>query len=253
MAYPQQYQSGNYPQSSGSKGYGRQQKEVLNKAEYTGIVRPLSKNENDPIKFYPFKTGGGIIHFVLKVTEPYLDANLQPKYNEQGLPMVITTPINVDVRTNKNITPEMLASIVPGMKVHVVGRTRHTAYKDQKTGEDKFKEICDAYVFNILAGPMEQTMGGMPQYQAPMQPQQPQPYGYAPQYPQGPQYGQQMPPQYNPQFAPQQMPPQQAQSQRAQQQAPVPPYYQPAPPPGPEDMPADICPQDAPNVKDINL
>lgn len=219
-----QNQGGYYPQPAAPRGQQKQKTEVINKCEYTGIVKPLSKNENDPIRFYPFQNGGGVVHFIIRVTEPVIDSNGQPKYDEQGNAKVVVTSIRVDVRTNSKITPEVLGSIVPGMKVHVVGHTRHSFYKDPKSGKDMRNEVCEAYVFDVLALPMETPYGAMPQYAQP----QSVPQGYQQPYPQQQPY---YPPQPGyapqPQFAQPQYPPQGYQQPYPRQQVQNPQYAQP--------------------------
>ena len=254
-----------YNQNQGGRS-NKPRKEVINKVEYTGIVKPVGRDENAPIKFYPFKTGGGAVHFNLKITEPVLDVNGNQRIDENGSPVMMTTYVPVNVRVNRNITAEILSKLVPGMKVHVVGRTRFESYQN-KSGEKEGRLICDAYVFDILEMPMMQYQSpyGQPmqQYGQPMQPMQGQ--QYVPQYGQpmqGQPYGQpmqgqqyyQQPQQQAYGQGPQYGQPMQSQPVQGQQMQPPAYYQQPQqqgqPSVGMPDMPADIA---GPSVKPINI
>lgn len=271
------YQNGgyqnSYPQSDATKGGSRQPKMNTNKLEFVGVVRPIGADENAPIKFIPFRTGGGVIHFQIRIVEPSLNANGEPRYDQGQNPIMNVSNFRVNVRSNRNISPDMLQRVVSGMKVHVVGRLVNETFTNKQTGKVNNIPACDAYVFEILETPMQQyapQYGGQVGYQQPVygQPQAPvypQQGGYPPQqgsYNPAQVQGQQM--QYPPRQQggyqqPQQ--PQQPQTppayyQQAPQSQPAPAYYQPAPkaPAAPTYVDdGDLPPADAPAVKDINI
>lgn len=153
-------------------------KPIINQWTGEGIVRPRSNNDGDEIKFFPFQRGGGAIHFSLACTEemPGADPNGQPKTQTAYIP--------VNVMTNKNITEDQLKSVVPGMRVRVVGRLAPESYTSKRTNAKVTTMSVSAFVFEILAMPAANNYG--PQG------------GYASQSPypqQGIQYSGQYPPQ----------------------------------------------------------
>lgn len=240
MAYNNYQNQDNYPAQTG--GYQQQTKSAKrredpeNQVKLTGTIRPMSANEQDIITYYPSKydPNAGFVQFLLKRTDS------TGRVDENGNQITRNLSVPVKINTNKDITPQMLQSLVSGMVIHITGELMLTSYESKKTGSKVSTLQVKAYNIKILNGP---TMNAQP-------PQQTQQYGYqqqAPmygqqgyqqpqQYPQQmPQYGQQQgyygpgtPPAYGqqaPAVAPQ-MPPQQAQPA-----APAPPYYQPAPQP----------------------
>ena len=220
------------PQPSGQG----QKKQIINQWQGIGVVKPRGNSQQ--ITFYPFQNGGGAIHFNICCTE-YAGFN-----DEYGNPKFRQDTIPVTVRTNTTISVQLLQSIVPEMKVRVVGSWRNKTVNSKKTGQPMTINEVEAFVVEILEAP---TM--MQQYQAP-QPQYPQPQ-YHPQYPQ-PQYQQPQPqpqPQYPPQYQPQ-YPPQPQGGQRAPQYA------------DPNRQQSQIGPNDdlppgsfhgSPEVRDINV
>ena len=270
-----------YNNNQGGYGQGAQKpkREIINEWKGTGIVRPRSGNDQDPITFYPFQRGGGAIHITVACSE-IVGAD------ESGNAKQRTYYIPVNVLTNKNITQQQLQSVCAGMKVRVVGKLEPESYTSKKTGQKVTSLVVNAYVFEILQFPQQQGFaqpmqgagyGQQPFYgpqgpapQGQYQQQQyygPQPapgqYGAPQQGQMGPAYGQQGGPApqgqyrgqqqgqyYGPQGgAPAQGPHTQfAPGAPAQGQGPTPPYYQ-APVPAQaggapvlEDMPADIMP-----------
>lgn len=245
----------NYYSGSPQGGTPRtQKKDVFNQWQAIGILRSRSTDENEPLKFIPWKNGGGVVNANLKITEQIgVDENGQPKTRKTSVP--------VSIKTNKNITAQQLQSIMSGTKVRVVGRIQLETYESKSTNSRKTTLVADVYVLEILEVPMQPAFGGYPQGMVPpqgMTPPQGMPApGYPPQgYPQAqPQYhpGQQPPQQYyhQPQQAPQpqqmptQMPPQQQYYQQPHQpqQAPqmqgqqVPAWYQHVPQPVIDDLP----------------
>lgn len=255
-----------YNNNQGGYGQGAQKpkREIINEWKGTGIVRPRSGNDQDPITFYPFQRGGGAIHITVACSE-IVGAD------ESGNAKQRTYYIPVNVLTNKNITQQQLQSVCAGMKVRVVGKLEPESYTSKKTGQKVTSLVVNAYVFEILQFPQQQGFAqpmqgagyGQQQFYGPQGPapqgqyQQQQYYGPQPapgQYggpaPQGQYRGQQQGQYYGPQGgAPAQGPHTQfAPGAPAQGQGPTPPYYQaPAPAqaggaPVLEDMPADIMP-----------
>lgn len=220
-------------------------KQVINKWEGIGIVRPRSAQENDALQFFAFPNGGGALHFSLLCTEiTGADAN--------GAPKTRTTYLPVKVYTNKNITEQQLRSIVSGMKLRCVGSLQHESYTSKKTGQKVSALVLNAYVIEILEAPMQGQYPPQPygtQYPYP-QPQQGGP-AYQQPYPEpapGPQRAPAQAPQYQPQpqygQAPAQGPQYQPQPQYGQAPAPA-PQYQPQPQYGqaPAQAPAQAQPQ----------
>lgn len=239
----------------GAPQYGqkadKKKESPVNKCEFTGYTR--TRGNYPEIKVNELPSGSASVKFSLECRE------YTGNSDENGNPKVRTTYVPVSVWTNKSIPVAMLKSIVPGMKVHVVGRLSNQHYKD-KNGQDKNFTECEAYVLEILESPQMMAAPQMPYNQPYGYGQQPMPQqGYAPQQqmPMPPQYGapvqqpyypQQPYPQQVPQYpayAPQPQAPQpQAQPQNGygqqapqqgrqavtapqqQSQAPVPPYYQ---------------------------
>ena len=242
-----------------------QKKPVINRWEGEGIVKPRSGNDNDEIKFFPFKSGGGAIHITVACSE------MTGTADQNGQPKIVTSYIPVNVLTNKLITPQQLMGIRSGMKVHVVGKLQPETYTSRQTNQRVTRMVVNAFVFEILEMPLQAQGGYQPQYQ--QNPYPPQQGGYAPYPPQGgypaapaypqqgggyPPYGQYpQAPQGAPAYGPQGgMPPQAPQASAAapSQGANVPPYYQPpgyqqvpgyaqAPPP-PQAAPAPEAPDD---------
>lgn len=224
---PGGYQQQPYQQGQAQRGA---RKEKINEWCGVGIVRPKSANENDVIKFYPYKDkDGGIVNFNLKITE------FTGTSDEYGNPRQRQTSVPVSVRTNKNITSQQLQSVVSGMKVRIVGRLELQSYKSTKTGMDVTALVVVAHVFEILEMPMQAAQ----QYQRPAAPgyaqggapyQQPAPQGYQQggYSPYPPQQGGYMQGQ-NPPYPPAMPAQQQGQMYQPQGQMPSqnPPYYQP--------------------------
>lgn len=212
------YQGG-MPSAPAEPRAPRQKKEKINSVELTGYVE--SRFRDQEIKFVPFQNGGGAININIKTTETTEGPN----------PVVKTTYIPVNVVTNKNIDAAQLRSIAVGTKVHIVGRLNNRKYEDRSGNKHNVLEVS-AYVFEILAPPMQTS----PVQYAQQGPQYPPQYGQQgpqyqqPQYPpqygaqmpqQGPQYPSQQQPQYPPQYAPQYGPQYPQQGQPANQ----PPQY----------------------------
>lgn len=245
MAYNNYQSQGNYAAQPGS--YQQQPKSAKrredpeNQVKLTGTIRPMSANEQDTITYYPSKydPNAGFVQFLLKRTD------FTGRVDENGNQITRNLSVPVKINTNKDITPQMLQSLVSGMVIHITGELMLTSYESKKTGGKVSTLQVKAYNIKILSGPAvnAQPQQQMPQYgyqqqapgYGPQGMQQPMPQGYQQPYQQqAPQYGQQgyygpgMPPAYGqqaPAVAPQ-MPPQQAQPA-----APAPPYYQPAPQP----------------------
>ena len=238
--------------SSGGQGQQRPlRKPKINVWEGEGIVRSRSANADEPIRFFPFKNGGGAIHISLLVTESF-------GAGADGAPRTRTTYIPVNVTTNNGsqnqITPQQLQSVRPGMKVRVVGRLGTETYDSKRTGQKVTSLVVDAFVFEIL------DIGQVPAY--PQQggallphqgaghypPASAQGYGFQGGAP-APFYGQNFPQQNAPVYPQQQPYPQPAPMppypggyapgagipQPAQPQHPgaVPPYYHPPAVPAP--------------------
>lgn len=209
----------NFPGGAAPAGAPRQKKERINQVELTGYVE--ARTRDGQIKFFSFTNGGGALHINIKTTEP-----IEGQVDANGYPRTKTTYIPVSVMTNKNISDLQLKSIAVGMKVHVVGRLVNQKFEDKKTGQQRNILEVQAYVFEILAMPMQaappqygpqppypgQTPYPTPQFpgQMPGYPPQAQPYG--PQYPGQPSYpSPQFPgqaPGYPPQAQPQHYAPQ---------------------------------------------
>lgn len=155
-------------------------KPIINQFTGEGIVKTISANDGDEIKFVPFQNGGGAIKFTLACTEEVPGMN-----DENGQPKSQTDYIPVKVITNKNITAEQLKSVVPGMRVRVVGKNKVESYVSKKNNTRVSTMIVYAYVFEILQMPAQNY--GQPQgyqqggYQQP-QGGYPAPGSY-PQYP----------------------------------------------------------------------
>lgn len=202
---------------SNNNSYGANnasKKQIINKWEGEGIVRPRSGNNDEQIKFYPFKNGGGAIHITVECSE------MTGTADENGQPKVMTSYIPVNVMTNRLITQQQLMGICAGMKVHVVGKLQPESYTSRQTNQKVTRLVVNAFVFEVLQMPQQNAPAGYtgpypPQGGYPMQgnyPGQPQPGygpqpGYAPQGGYPPQGGYQgQPPQgYGPQpgYAPQ--------------------------------------------------
>ena len=206
--YNNNQNQGYAPNGYAQSGQARQKKTKINQWEGEGILRPKSSNEQDPIKYYPSKNGnGGAIYATLRCTE------MTGQMDENGRPKTTTSFVPITVWTNKNITPQILQSLVSGMKVHVIGKLKNESYENKTTHQKVSSLVVDVFVLEILEMPMQAPAYGQaqPQYGAQMPPMQ-----------QG--YPQQQPPMYGPQggYAP----------QGYQQPAPAPqqqpPYYQPA-------------------------
>ena len=170
--------------SGNPQGGSRQKKEIFNQWQAIGILRARSADENEPLKFIPWRSGGGVINANLKITE-------QIGVDEGGNPKTSKVSVPVSIKTNKNITAQQLQSIVSGTKVRVVGRLKLETYESHNT--KKTTLVADIYVLDILEQPMHPAFGGYPQATMPQPQYQPQyPQGYFPgQYPPqgvGPQY-----------------------------------------------------------------
>lgn len=224
--------SNNYQQGGGRAP----KKPVTNKWEGEGIVRSRTGNDQDEIKFYPFKNGGGAIHIAVAVSKESTEPD------DQGRPKIVTTYVPVSVMTNRNINDAQLRAVRPGMKVHVVGELQAESYVSKQTNQRVTRLAVNAFVFEVLEMPQQAYQGAyqpQPQYGAqPQYPAQPQYGGGQPMYPGQPQYGSQ--PMYPGQPQYQGQPPYGAQPQYQGQppytgqpgmQPPqgggVPPYYQP--------------------------
>ena len=256
-------------QGGAPQGGARPQKRPkINEVNLEGIVTSRSTNAGEPIKFFNFQNGGGAIHITVITREP-------SGTDQYGNQKVETSYIPVNVMTNKNITEAQLRSVVPGMKVRVVGKLSPESYTSKKNGQKITALVVNAFVFEILEMP-QQAQGPQGFYGAP-QPGYGQP-GPAPQYggpfpqqPYGPQVApqQQYPPQgrypqgpapapaYGPQVPQQQYPSQGGYPQQGAYGAPAapgapvqapPPYYQaPQPtaqPPQPTAQPPRQAPED---------
>ncbi len=232
------YPQGGYAPAAAEAKAPRQKKEKINSVELTGHVESRARNQE--IRFFEFpNNGGGAIHINVRTQE------FTGTSDQNGNPKMKTAYIPVSVKTNKNITAEQLKTVVPGMKVHVVGRLTNQQY-DDRNGQKRSSLVVEAYVFEILEMPMMQTPYGpqpygMPPQQQPMQQYPPQ-YGQpVPAQQPYPQYGQPYPQQYGQPAQPAQQPftPPYPQPQGQQQGA----YYntrgrQPAPPAeDPNDLP----------------
>lgn len=212
MSYQQDYQNQGAPRS---RGGSRGPKEpVINKGEWTGVVRSRTGSDQDEIRFIQWPNGGGVIHFTLECREPYLD-------EREGVQKERTDYLPVNARTNsKTISQELLMGIRAGMRVHVVGKVQNETYTSKRTGERRSTLAVNAFVLEILDEP---AYGARPIYgpadRYPAAPQQPAqawgvPQGQYGPYPPQPVYQQpgwpqaQFPPasQYGPQ--PQSYPPQ---------------------------------------------
>lgn len=207
------YNPNGYPQN----GQNRQRKAKINQWEGEGIIRPKSTNEQDPIKYWPSKTGnGGAIYATLKCTE------LTGQTDQNGQPKTTTAFVPITIWTNKNITPQMLQSLVPGMKVRVVGKLKNESYENKTTHQRVSSMVVNVFVLEILEMPMQApAYGSAGQYGMQMPPMQ----GYQQQQPQAPMSGQQ------------------GGYIQQQPQGQVPPYYQPQQNPYPP-MPAQaVMPQ----------
>lgn len=271
----------NNPQQGGGPQGGRApKKSVTNEWKGEGIVKPRSGNDQDPIKFFPFPSGGGAIHITVEVQE------LSGTDPQTGQPRYTTTFVPVNITTNRVITQQLLQTICPGMRVRIVGSLRYKSFTSKKTGQQSGSIEVNAFVCEILSAPQQQpaypsqqpAYGGYPQqgaapvYGAPQQggypaqggapayggqpayppqpgyPQQPPQGGYAapayPQQPVQPAYG--APVQPAPQYTPKQG------QQGARPAQPAPPYYQPPTQPAGADN-DDMPPDDAPPVRPINV
>lgn len=230
------YPQGVYPQGGGPKAVMAKKESPVNKCEFTGYAKP--RGNYPEIRVNELPNGGASIKFSLECRE-YTGSS-----DENGNPKCRTTYVPVSVWANKIISVAMLKSVVPGMKIHVVGRWSNQHYKD-KNGQDRNFAECEAYVLDIQETP-QMVSPQMPPYGQPYgYSQQPAPQGYAPQQPAAPQpqYDARQQPYYpQPQYsqtAPRQAYPdyaqqggyvrQQGQSQAAPQQpSQTPGYYQPA-------------------------
>lgn len=154
-----------------NNGGGAPRKEKINEWSGIGIVRPRSGNDNDEIRFFPFQKGGGVIHITVACTEPAQGAD------ENGQPRMKISYIPVNVMTNKNILPENLQSIRPGMKVRVVGKLEPESYTSKKTGQKVTSLVVNAFVFEVLSQPQQMAA---PQYGQPYYPQGAPQGGYPP-------------------------------------------------------------------------
>lgn len=251
----------NYQQSANPQGGNRQKKEVFNQWQGTGILRSRSADENEPLKFIPWRSGGGVINANLKIAEPI-------GVDENGAPKVKRVSIPVSIMTNKNITAQQLQSLVSGTKVHVVGKLELETYESKRTNSKVSTLVVKVYVLDVLEVPMQayqQFAQPAPQY-----PGQPAPQGgYYPGQQQPQWYPGQPQPQPAPQPAPQQYPAQpqpqggyyQGHPQPQPQPAPQGGYYpgqpqpQPAPQGGipgqPQAAPAWYQPQPEMNIDDL--
>lgn len=170
--------------------------------EGEGVIRPRSKNINDPIKFYESKTGaGGVIFANMEINE-YTGRN-----DQNGQPIYRKTSVPINVNTNKEISDGLLHSLVSGMTVHAVGRLKIESY--QKDGQMVSKLVVDVFVLRIVEGaqPAYNPYGQgqyPPQGYAPQngcqQPQYPNGYPQQGQQPYAPQYPNQYQQGYNPQY-----------------------------------------------------
>lgn len=253
----------NYPQPGMGQQYQAQPQNgtAINRVEIEGYVKPRSANPQDPIRFFSFPNGGGAIHVTVEVHEPAgTDQSGQQRFSTQYIP--------VNIVSSRRINQQLIQSIVPGTKVHIVGKLRYKSYTSKKTGQNTGALEVNADECSILAAPQQPMQGGYQQpmqggYQQPMggyqQPMQQPAYGGQPQqggyqqpmpgaYPQ-PAYGGQ--PQQPVQPRTQYVPGQNGTPQPAQG-SPVPPYYQP--PQGPQADNDDMPPGDPmPPVKPINI
>lgn len=213
-------------------------KEHHNLWQAIGILRPRSNNENEPLKFIQWKSGGGVINAKLNITEQF-------GTDEHGNPKTKRTSMPVRIKTNKNITAQQLQSIVSGTKVRVVARMEQETYDSKLDNSKKEIVFADVFVLEILEVPMMPVYGGYPGTAAPVPPQGvPHQYGYPP-APNGyPQY-----PGYPPQGQPQYQPPYQSQAPQGQ---PAPSYHGfPPPPPQGQDMPKYYPQHQDMNIDDL--
>ena len=134
-----------------NNGGGAPKKAKINEWTGEGIVRPKSNNDGDEIRFFPFKNGGGAIHFTLACSEPAQGAD------ENGLPRMKTTYIPVNVMTNKLVDEQRLRTIKAGMRVKVVGKLEAESYTSKKDGQRKSALVVNAFVFEVLAMPQQIT------------------------------------------------------------------------------------------------
>lgn len=143
------------PDTFSQNEQNRQRKTKINQWEGIGILRPKTSNEQDPIKFWPSKDGkGGAIFATLKCTE------LTGQTDQNGQPKTTTVYIPITILTNKNITPQMLQNLVPGMKVHVVGKLKNESYENKTTHQRVSSMVVNVFVLEILEMPMQAPVYG---------------------------------------------------------------------------------------------
>lgn len=241
MPYNNYNQSG-VPQGGFPQSEKKKKEPAVNKCEFTGIVRPRGNYQE--VKINQLPNGAASAKFTLDCRE-FLGQN-----DENGIPKMRSTFVPVTMWTNKNITVQQLQGIVPGMRMHIVGRWSNQHYKDRNGQERNFTEV-EAYVLEVLDQPQPQYpqypaqgMYGHPQVQQPQSP-----YGYPP-------AGAQRPsnpvPQYNAngRITPTAQPQEQPAQTRPQDGggSGVPPYYVPA---GGKQPQSNNDPGDLP--EDINI
>ena len=263
----------NTPQGTPARSKFTKKETPVNKLEFTGIIRPRGLDKQE-VTITETSTGKASAKFQLECIE-YMGIN-----DEAGNPKMSRTYVPVSVWSNKTINVAMLRSLVPGMKVHVVGRWTNQHFKG-RNGEDVRMTECTAYVVEILeqvqpqypgyqpaAAPYgqpvaqpqyptyQQPAAPMPQYPNYQQPAAPAPTPYEqpsgqPRYPASQQpaapapYGQ---PIAQPQYPIYQQPntpapgTQQAEQQNIRKTQPIPPYYKQPASPAPAPAPASGIP-----------
>lgn len=196
--------SDTYSNHQGSqRNAGRKSEPKINEWRGEGIVKARGTNDAEGIKFYPFQTGGGAIHFDVICSSTYTGPGGETK--------VSTTYVPVNVTTNSKLTENHLRAIRPGMRVRVVGELKPKSYS-RNNGENVTRLEVNAFVLEIVSEPAPQPYYGM---------QQPQPQVQVPQAPYGgyPQQG------YVPQGGPAPMGPAQQPYGAAPAYGPYPPAY----------------------------
>lgn len=178
------FPQGGYPEDGGQKAVKTKKENPVNKCEFTGYAK--TRGNYPEIRVNELPNGGASVKFTLECRE------FTGSSDENGNPKCRTTYVPVSVWANKIISVAMLRSVVPGMKIHVIGRWSNQHFKD-RNGQDRNFTECEAYVLDILETP-QMASPQMPPYGQPYgYGLQTPPQGYTPQQPAAPQY----PPQYS--------------------------------------------------------
>ena len=135
--------------------------EKVNQVTLIGTVCARSRNENDPIEYKAFQNGGGGISIIVKTAEP---RGIDPATGQQKI-RYEKHPVKIFV--NKNITEQMLRTIVAGMMIKVIGQLRSDNWQDKQTNEWHNGYAVEAYY-------LETRQPAMMQGPYPQQPPYPQ-------------------------------------------------------------------------------